>query len=384
LAGIEVLGLLAEPTAAAIGFGYDQRPEGAVGVVVDLGGGTFDVTVMRYEGSDLTVLATGGDAYLGGANFDKILFDYFAQQFAAETGLDVNDPDALSINEFSELSGDWLTKATRAKHDLSMRDRSTVSLQAAGRSHRFAVSRDVFADLSRVLLDEMSETMVDVMNQAGLRPAEADIVLAVGGSTRMPMVRDRVRDVFGQEPNTSVRPDEAVALGAALYAARRQLELGHALVVDPEARKYLETLNVSDVCSHSIGVSAFNVNPDEGGRFVLTSILKRNTSLPCEASRTFYTAKANETSILIPIMEGDDPDPELARRIGEVAISDLPAERDAYQPVSVTMRYDRDGILQVEATDVGSERSAAVKIVRGPESAGTPEADASVRSIIIA
>jgi molecular chaperone DnaK len=383
LAGIEVLGLLAEPTAAAIAYGYDQRPAGALGVVIDLGGGTFDVTVMRYEGSDLTVLATGGDAYLGGANFDKIIFDYFALQFAAETGLDVNDPDALSIEEFSALSGDWLTRATRAKHDLSTRERSTVSVQAAGRAHRFSISRDTFVDLSRVLLDEITEMMIDVMKRAGLHPSDADVVLAVGGSTRMPMVRQRIRDVFGQEPNTSVRPDEAVAMGAALYAARRQVELGQALLIAPEAHKYLEDMHISDVCSHSLGVSAYDVSPEYGGRFVLKSILKRDTQLPCEASRTFYTARENETSILIPIMEGDEPDPELARRIGQIAITDLPAGRPALQPVSVTMRYDQDGILQVKAMDVVSQQSAAVKIDRGPADVGTPEADASVRSLRI-
>ena len=114
LADIEVLGLLSEPTAAALAFGYEHKPAGATGVVVDLGGGTFDVTVMDYDGADLAVRATGGDYYLGGANFDKVLFDYFAEQFAAAHGLDINDPDALSVEECTQVSHDWLLRATGA------------------------------------------------------------------------------------------------------------------------------------------------------------------------------------------------------------------------------------------------------------------------------
>ena len=162
LAGIELLGLLSEPTAAALAFGYEHRPAGATGVVVDLGGGTFDVTVMDYDGSNLAVRATGGDYYLGGANFDKVLFDYFVEQFAAAHGLDINDPDALSIEECTQISHDWLLRATRAKHDLTARERTTAALHAAGLLLRVEVERDMFLARSRPLLDEVSEKMIDV------------------------------------------------------------------------------------------------------------------------------------------------------------------------------------------------------------------------------
>ena len=170
LAGLDVLGLLSEPTAAAIAYGYEQRPAGATGVVVDLGGGTFDVTVMEYDGADLTVRATGGDAYLGGANFDKVLFDYFAERFEAAHGLDINDPDALSIEEFTQVSQDWLLRAARAKHDLTARERTSVALQAAGLTLRVEVSRAEFVSRSAILLDEMTEKMIDVVAAAGVRP----------------------------------------------------------------------------------------------------------------------------------------------------------------------------------------------------------------------
>ena len=142
LAGLDVLGLQSEPTAAALAFGYDRRPAGATGVVVDLGGGTFDVTVMEYDGNALTVRATGGDAYLGGANFDKVLFDYFVEQFDAAHGLDINDPDALSLEECTQVSQDWLMRAARTKHDLTARDRTTAALQAGGLTLRVEVRRE--------------------------------------------------------------------------------------------------------------------------------------------------------------------------------------------------------------------------------------------------
>ena len=213
-------GLLSEPTAAALAFGYDRRPAGATGVVVDLGGGTFDVTVMEYDGAELKVRATGGDAYLGGANFDKVLFDRFVERFESAHGLDINDPDALSLDECAQVSQDWLLRAARAKHDLTSRDRTSVALQAAGLTLRVDVTRAEFVSGSAVLLDEMTEKMADVVAAAGVAQKDISVVLPVGGATRMPAVRERMKEMFGVDPDTSVRPDEAVALGAALFAAQ--------------------------------------------------------------------------------------------------------------------------------------------------------------------
>jgi len=364
MAGLDVLGLLSEPTAAAIAFGYDTRPASAKGIVVDLGGGTFDITVMEFDGTDLVVRGTGGDAYLGGANFDKLLFDHFVERFQREHALDVNDPDALSIEDFTQVSQDWLQRASRAKIDLSARDRTTVQLQAAGLSLRLEITRSTFEQLSSVLLDEMTEKMIDVVQTAGGTPSDFDIVLAVGGATRIPVVRRRIRDMFGVEPDTSVRPDEAVALGAALYAAQRQLEQGHALMMDADAQDYLEGLSVTDVSAHSLGVSVFDAKGAEGGRSMMHALLDRNTSLPCEQSRTFYTMHAGETRIVVPILEGEESDPDLCMRIGEVIIEDLPPNRPSHQPVVVTMTYDRDGILAVSARDEESGREVRTSIER--------------------
>jgi molecular chaperone DnaK len=383
LAGLDVLALLSEPTAAALAFGYDRRPAGATGVVVDLGGGTFDVTVMEYDGDELTVRATGGDSYLGGANFDKVLFDYFVEQFRAAHGVDINDPDALTLEECTQVSQDWLQRATRAKLDLTARDHTVAALQAAGLTLRVTVSRAGFLNRSRILLDEMTEKMLDVVTAAGVTPRDITVVLAVGGSTRMPAVRARMQDLFGIPPDTSVRPDEAVALGAALFAAQRQLERGGALVMEPGAREYLERLTVTDVAAHSLGISVFD-SPEGTGRPVMTALLPRNTALPFAAERTFYTMRAGETRIVVPVLEGESADPELCRRVGEVVVGQLPPGRPAHQPVRVTMRLDRDGILQVSATDVTTSTAATTTIVhtdRAHAEAGA--ADQAVRALVI-
>jgi len=385
MAGLEVLGLLSEPTAAALAFGYDARPSDSRGIVVDLGGGTFDVTVMEYSSGNLTVRSTGGDAYLGGANFDKVLFDYFVEAFESAHGINVSDPESLSIEDFTQVSQDWLVRATRAMHDLTSRERSTVMLQAAGITLRLEVSRETFLRLSRVLLDEMSEKMLDVVRTAGLEVGDIDIVLAVGGSTRMPMTRERIRDLFGTDPDTSVRPDEAVALGASIFAARQQLEYGHSLVLEPEARDYLEQLEVTDVSAHSLGISVYDTNVDTGGRRLMHALLNRNTPLPDTKSRTFFTMRADETRIVIPVLEGDEPDPDFSTRIGEVIIDGLPAGRPAHQPVRVSMTYDRDGILEVSALDEESGKAVTTRIERsGAIGLGGKDAAAAiVRSIMV-
>jgi molecular chaperone DnaK len=381
LAGLDVLALLSEPTAAALAFGYDKRPAGATGVVIDLGGGTFDVTVMEYDGNDLTVRATGGDAYLGGANFDKAIFDYFVEQFRAAHGVDINDPDALTLDECTQVSQDWLQRATRAKLDLTARDHTMAALQAAGLTLRVPVSRAEFVSRSRILLDEMTEKMLDVVNAAGVAPRDITVLLAVGGSTRIPAVRERMQDVFGATPDTSVRPDEAVALGAALFAAQRQLERGSALTMEPGAREYLERLSVTDVAAHSIGISVFDA-PDGYGRPVMTALLPRNTALPFAAERTFYTMRPGETRIVVPVLEGESTDPELCRRVGEVVVAELPPGRGANQPVRVTMQLDRDGILQVSATDVTTASQASTTIVH-THRAEPGAADEAVRALAI-
>jgi len=377
LAGLDVTGLLSEPTAAALAFGHDRRPEGVTGVVVDLGGGTFDVTVMEYEGSSLAVRATGGDFYLGGANFDMVLFDYLAERFRAEHGIDLADPDAFSVEECVQVSQDWLHLAAAAKHELTDRDATCVPLAAAGLLLRVPVSRDTFAARSKQLLDEVSEKILQVLAAAGVAAADVGFVLAVGGSTRIPAVRERIADIFGSPPDTSVPPDEAVALGAALFAAQRQLEGGSLVAMDRSAREYLERLTITDVAAHSVGVPVVGA----AGQ-LMEPMLPRNTPLPVEASRTLLTARPGERRIVVPVLEGEDPDPALCRRIGEVVIDGLPPGRPAHQQVLVRMRLDSDGIVQVSAADVETGMEASTTIVHD-NSQPSAAADRAVAALTV-
>jgi len=194
-------------------------------------------------------------------------------------------------------------------------------------------------------------------------------------------VRARMQDIFGSAPDTSVRPDEAVALGAALFAAQRQLERGGALVMEADARDYLERLSVTDVAAHSLGVSAFEA-ANGLQRPVMATLLPRNTALPFAAERTFYTMRPGETRIVVPVLEGESSDPDLCRRVGVVVIDELPEGRPAQQPVHVTMSLNRDGILQVSAADVTTGAEAAVTIVHADLAGGDdPAADQAVRAL---
>lgn len=370
----------------SVGSDPAQRPglsRAAAPGGIDLGGGTFDVTVMDFAGDDLTVRATGGDAYLGGANFDKVLFDHFVEQFETAHGLDINDPEALSLEECTQVSQDWLLRATQVKHDLTARDHTTAALQAAGLTLRVKIRREEFLARARILLDEMTEKMLDVVAAAGVPPQDVSVVLAVGGSTRVPAVRERIQQIFGRSPDTSVRPDEAVALGAALFAAQRQIERGGALLLDPGVHDYLERLTVTDVAAHSLGVSAF-AGSGWGERPVMATLLPRNTPLPITVERTFYTLRPGESQIVVPILEDESGDPELCRRVGTVIIDHLPAQRPAQQPVEVSMSLDRDGILQVSAADVTTGAKAHTTVMHaGRTDSGDNAADQAVRTLLV-
>ena len=202
------------------------------------------------------------------------------------------------------------------------------------------------------------------------------------GVDRVPMVRERVARVLGKEIDARVRPDEAVAMGAALYAARRVLEAGGDVGVDPDTLRYLEQMRIVDVGSRSLGINVLERRMGGATQLAFRAILSKNTALPCEGTQVAYTAEPNETSIVIPILEGDESGG--GEEIGRVTIAGLPPGRPSAQPVEVKMRYDRDGILEVEAVDRTTQRLAQAKIDRGV-SAVPPEfdADALTRTIRI-
>src|SRR3984957_5820862 len=221
----------------------------------------------------------------------------------------------------------------------------------------------------------MAEKMTDVVAAAGVKADGISLVLPVGGATRIPAVRARIRQIFGVEPDTSVRPDEAVALGAALYAARRQLERSGALVMEAAAKEDLEELTAPDVPAPSLGISVFG-SAGMRGRPLMAALLPRNTALPFSAERTFYTMRPGETQIIIPVLEGESADPELCRRVGVVNIEGLPTGRAAGQPVRVTMSPNRYGIVQVAREHKGTGAQAATTVVHEYQAeAGSDAAD---------
>lgn len=380
MAGLDVLGLVNEPTAAAIAFGLQKRMNNATIAVMDLGGGTFDVTVMEVRNGDLTVRSTGGDNFLGGANFDKKIFDHFADSFLDRFGIDISSPDDVELDDLVRIAQDWLRRAERLKRDLTIRPHASTSLTGLGKTMRVEVTREEFAYMTRVLMQEIEDRTLETVHDSGLRPADLDMVLLVGGSTRMPMIRSLAEQLFGQEPNTSINPDEAVALGASLFAANRALRGGQALPMPTPMSTYLRDITITDVASHSIGVQAYNRPPDQGGQLYNAVILRRNVPLPFAGSEIFYTGVRGQTTITIEILEGDDPDISYCRTIGKLNINGLPPGRAAGMPVVVVLRYNENGILQVEAIDQTTGMRAQTTIDR---STGLSEKDRAYATAIV-
>lgn len=364
MADLDVLALINEPTAAAIAFGLQRPAQDGVIAVCDLGGGTFDVTVMNVLGSDMQVMATGGDNFLGGTNFDKRIYDFFTDCFRAQFGVDVNDPYQVDLADLAWIGQEWLKRAERLKRDLTTRHQASTALTALGKTMRLDMTRVEFEQMSAVLVEEIEERIVQTLGEAGVEPRQVRTVLLVGGATRMPMIRTLVQEIFHQAPNSTISPDEAVALGAALFGATRALGQGKVLRMPDNRRRHLRAIHIVDVASHSIGVKAYDNPPEEGGRLYNAVILQRNVSLPFAGSETFYASQAGQTTIAIEILEGDEADPALCSPIASLKIRGLPSNRPADMPVEVTMRYNENGILEVEAVDLTTGLSAHAVVDR--------------------
>ena len=351
LAGLEVLDIINEPTAAALAFGHnhgfiDPRAAGAEDplrvLVYDLGGGTFDVSVLEISGTQFRTLATDGDVQLGGRDFDERLVSCLAGQFQAVHGVDPrSDPqDAAQL---------WLD-AVEAKHSLTERAKTSVVCVHAGIRFRLEVTRQQFEDLTRDLLERTEATSSLVVNQAGLAWDQIDRVLLVGGATRMPMVGDMLRRVTGKEPDRSVSPDEVVAHGAALYA---EMLLGR---VAASTNPRCELVNVN---SHSLGVVGFDRDLRQKVNVVL---IPKNTQLPCRASRTFSTARTDQRNVLVRVVEGESHRPEDCVKLGKCVVENLPPGLPAGTSIEVEYRYGSNGCLSVSARVPSARLSAHVEI----------------------
>ncbi|HEY8473921.1 MAG TPA: Hsp70 family protein [Natronosporangium sp.] len=333
IAGLRVLRLINEPTAAAIAYGLDTLASGNV-FVYDLGGGTFDVTVMRVRGGEFEVIATDGDRNLGGFDFDNALMRYVADQVIEQGGPDLHD--------VLVLEADLRDKCELAKRQLTTVDQASIFITAADQNFRIQVTRAQFEEMTRPLLDRTEVTATGVLDDAGLTWSDIDHVLLVGGSTRMRMVREMIQRISGKQPVTGINPDESVALGAAVVAEATAAEAAEST----GAATALSRIAVRDVTSQSLGIIAVDKEVRQN-----TIVIPRNTRIPAKHERTYYTVEYDQRAVEVEVTEGDDEDLAYVTVLGSRPIPLTPGlPRNA--PLKVTMSYDIDGVIHVELFDV--------------------------------
>ena len=351
MAGLDVLDIINEPTAAAIAHGYLKgfiKRDGTANtprkiLVYDLGGGTFDVTVMEIRGNEFLALATDGDVQLGGQDFDQRLVDFVAEEFKRTHNLDPRtDPNT---------AGRLWRECEDAKRTLSARQKAAISCDFKGQAVRVEITREKFEELTHDLLDRTQFTTRQTLTAAALTWADIDHVLLVGGSTRMPAVARMLRDLSGKEPDGSVAVDEAVAHGAALHAGN--------LIAKSQGKT--PPLRIRNVNSHSLGVVA---SDSSTGRMRNAILIPRNTALPVRTKRVFRTQKAGQSSILVRIVEGESASPDDCVQIGKCTVRNLPKSLPAQTPIEVRFQYQENGRLIVHVVVENTNSELQHEIVR--------------------
>ncbi len=339
IAGLNVLRIINEPTAAALAYGLDKMHLQQTILVYDLGGGTFDVTIMRLNPDGLRVLSTGGSKNLGGFDWDNCIMNYLNDEFKKMGGIDLLD-DAV-------LEQDLRDKAEIAKKNISRLDSTQVFLSANGVNGRVTLTRQKFEEITAHLLRQTQTIMQFVLEDAGLQWSDIDRVLLVGGSTRMKSVPEMIQRVTGLTPSLDVNPDEVVAMGAAIQGMLIYKKQGR---TGSDVPPFFPDINVEDVNSHSLGVLALN----EDGVDVNSIILKKDTVIPARASGYFSTAVDNQTELHVKVTEGEDTHKDYVKVVGEALIKVPPYPKGA--PLEVIFEYDRDGIIHVSVYDLTARK----------------------------
>lgn len=340
IAGLNVLRVLNEPTAAALAYGLDLGGSGTV-LVFDLGGGTFDVTLMRIGDGVFDVLGTDGLHELGGFEWDNRLMEWLNEQFQAEGGSD--------LTETFESEAELREKAELAKRTLSQLTTARVVLSKDSVTRTISVTRDIFEEITADLLNQARDLTLSVVEELDVDFGDIDHVLLVGGSTRMPMVPRMLEDITGRPPLRAGNPDELVALGAAIQASLERASDTDSAGVAP---------TVQDVTSQGLGTIAL----DEMQRPRNTIIIPRNTKIPNEASEVFGTVVDGQTKLRVHVTQGDDEDPDYIRFVTRGRFPDggqeftIPAY-PAGAPIQITFHYDIDQTIQVEITDLTTNES---------------------------
>ena len=337
IAGLTVERIINEPTAATLAYGLDKGKEGRI-AVYDFGGGTFDVSVLEIGDGVFEVLATNGDTHLGGDDLDEVLIRYVADTFKNESGIDVRE-DPMALQRLKEA-------CEKAKIELSTGTSTDVNLpfitaDASGPKHlQVAVSRQKFESLIEPLVDRSIEPCRKALADAGLEPGQIDEVLLVGGSTRVPLVQQKVKAFFGAEPNKGVNPDEVVGLGAAIQ--------GGILAGD------VDDVVLLDVTPLSLGIETL------GG--VMTKLVERNTTVPTSKSQVFSTAADSQPSVDIKVFQGEREFAKDNRLLDNFQLSDIPPAPRGTPQIEVSFDIDSNGILQVKAVDKGTGKEHSVRI----------------------
>ena len=333
IAGLDVLDIINEPTAAAVAFGFQEgflRPDGGGEkrkiLVYDLGGGTFDVTVMEIGGKEFKALATDGDVMLGGADWDLRLVDHVAEAFKKKHGSDPREDIAVKGRLWRECED--------AKRTLSARTKVHIACDYRGQAIRVEVTREQFEAMTRDLLDRTAFTTRHTLQAAGLAWADIERILLVGGSSRMPAVIEMLKKLSGKQPDASVSPDEAVAHGAALHAG----------ILLAKGAGHAPSFKIKNVNSHSLGLVANDIRTRRPRTAV---IIPRNTPLPVTARRVFKTQKPGQRSILVQVVEGESASPEDCVQLGKCSVRDLPPNLPEKTPIEVKFRYEENGRLLV-------------------------------------